>query len=612
MNDRTEQTTNNDAGVTAAPAYPEADLIVQGGPIVTVAPDADGSGPECVAVKDGLIVFAGSLQDAAEAWEGPHTRRHDLQGQALLPGFIDAHGHLGGIGLQDTIANLLAAPDGDVTDIASLRRKLTEWAETPVGMASTWIIGFGYDDAMLTEKEHPTRDDLDKVSRDRPVLAIHQSFHLGAVNSKGLELLGYSRSTADPDAGVIRRRPDSPEHPFARPFGDPNGVLEETAFTKASDEATGSLPLDALALLFSKGVAVAASFGFTTVQEGGTTLKNISALRGAALLKAFKIDVVAYAKAEEAMKALAAQPDKDPIGASQDYKRGVRVAGVKMVLDGSPQGRTAWLKKAYLERPEGTPEGYLGYPAIADDEEVLAQVSTAYAQGWQLLAHVNGDAAIGQFIDAVQDATAQAGAADRRTVAVHAQTAGEDQLDKFAELGIIPSFFSMHTFYWGDWYVDTVLGPDRAANISPAKWALDRGLVYTSHHDAPVALPDSIAILSSQVTRRTRTSGTVLGPEQRVTALEALKAITINAAHQYFEEDSKGSIEVGKLADLVVLSENPLTVDPDEIRNITVIQTFKKGQSVYSADAASGQAPEAPGADDPGEAPADFEWHGCC
>ncbi|EFC81175.1 Amidohydrolase 3 [Parafrankia sp. EUN1f] len=209
-----------------------------------------------------------------------------------------------------------------------------------------------------------------------------------------------------------------------------------------------------------------------------------------------------------------------------------------MFLDGSPQGRTAWLTRPYHTPPPGTGADYAGYPVISDDV-AERQVRAGFERGWQVLAHVNGDAAIDQFITAIRTATTALGAADRRTVAIHSQTARADQLDAFVELGIIPSFFSMHTYYWGDWYRTTVLGEERAENISPARWALDRQLPYTSHHDAPVALPNSIAILASQVTRVTRSNHT-LGAHQRVSALDAVKAITINAAHQYFERDTKG------------------------------------------------------------------------
>ena len=192
--------------------------------------------------------------------------------------------------------------------------------------------------------------------------------------------------------------------------------------------------------------AAAASFGFTTVQEGGATLANLTVLRETAAAQPFDIDVVAYTRADEATQS----PEDDPVGVSQDYTGGVRAAGVKMFLDGSPQGRTAWLTKPYTTPPDGQPPDYRGYPAIDDDDVVLEQVRKAFSKGWQVLAHVNGDASIDQFIKAVAAADHRAGPADRRVVAVHAQTAREDQIEAFKRLGIIPSFFSMHTYYWGD------------------------------------------------------------------------------------------------------------------------------------------------------------------
>ncbi|MET9617439.1 amidohydrolase [Kitasatospora indigofera] len=567
-----------DSAHGAAPG--NADVIFFGGEIVTVADEPGAAPPEAVAVKDGRIVHVGDRARAVADWQGPGTRLRDLEGRALLPGFIDAHGHLTGTGLQATIADLLPEPDGEVTDIASLQAKLREFAAGEVGGRSEWVIGFGYDDSMLAGKQHPTRQELDEVSRDRPVLAVHQSFHLGAVNSRGLELLGYGAGTPDPHGGVIRREDG------ARPYGTPNGVLEESAFNPAYGLAVTGMHEDDIARFLSTGLAAAASFGFTTVQEGAATLDTLDALRDAVKdsVAGLPIDVVVYVKADEAL----AHPER--VRASREYEGGLRAAGIKMVLDGSPQGRTAWLTQPYTTPPDGTGPQYRGYPVL-DDETALAQLGTGFAQDWQVIAHVNGDAAVDQFITAVRAVTAGAGPADRRPVAIHAQTARADQIDAFAELGIIPSFFSMHTYYWGDWYRKTVLGPERAQDISPARWALDRKMIYTSHHDAPVALPNSIAILASQVTRVTR-SGYVLGEHQRVSAQDAVKSLTINAAHQYFEQRDKGSIEVGKLADLVVLSHNPLTVPAMKIKDITVEETIKAGTTVHDRrDPAGAHAP---------------------
>lgn len=250
-----------------------------------------------------------------------------------------------------------------------------------------------------------------------------------------------------------------------------------------------------------------------------------------------------------------------------------------MSLDGSPQGKTAWLSKPYKVPPEGQEQGYKGYATLKDDE-LQALVDTAYANNWQILAHANGDAAIQQYIEAVKKANEVYGNDDRRNVVIHAQTITETQLDDLVDEKIWPSFFPMHTFYWGDWHVQSVLGKERAYFISPTATALDKGLKFTSHHDAPVAFPNSIRVLAATVTRVSR-SGEIIGPDQRVSPYVALKSLTEWAAYQHFEEDSKGTIKEGKLADFVILDKNPVKVDPMDLQGIQVMETIKEGKSIY-------------------------------
>jgi predicted amidohydrolase YtcJ len=263
------------------------------------------------------------------------------------------------------------------------------------------------------------------------------------------------------------------------------------------------------------------------------------------------------------------------------YTDHFRIGGVKLTLDGSPQGKTAWLTQPYFKPPEGREEGYAGYGVVADDEVVRVYTS-AFENHWQILTHANGDAAIDQLISGMRVAGRKVPGTDRRPVLIHGQTLREDQVDALEELGVFPSLFPMHTFYWGDWYRESVLGPARAENISPTGWLVQRGMMFTSHHDAPVALPSSIRVLSATVNRMTR-SGYVLGPQHRVEPIVALKALTSWAAYQYFEEKTKGSIEVGKLADFVILSENPLTVGPAKLGGLKVVETIKEGHSVFRA-----------------------------
>lgn len=542
-----------------------ADAIYTDGDIITMndtQPTADA-----IAIKDGKIIMVGNRDDIEEL-KGNSTRVVNLEGKTLLPGFIDAHGHVFNAGLQALAANLLAAPDGPVNDIGTLQQTLRDWAENhPTRVGKTgWIIGFGYDDAQLKEQRHPTRDDLDSVSTTMPVLAIHQSGHLAAINSKGLEVAGITAATEDPSGGVYRRRESSTE---------PDGVLEEMGFFKLVFTVLGTLGTEDNKALLKAGLDLYSRFGFTTAQEGRATVEAIEAEVATAEEAGLNMDVVAYADIQGAANAI-----MSPYF-GKTYHQHFRIGGAKLNLDGSPQGKTAWLKKPYHVPPEGQQADYRGYPAI-NDEEAIALVDKAFSNGWQLLAHCNGDAAMDQFIMAVREATRKYGKADRRSVMIHAQTVREDQLDSMKELGIIPSFFGMHTYYWGDWHRDSVLGPERAARISPAASALKRGMIYTQHHDAPVAMPNSIMILASQVNRTTR-SGKVLGPEQRVSVMDALKSITINAAYQYFEENSKGSLEPGKLADMVILDKNPLKVAPAAIKDINVIETIKEGNSIYKA-----------------------------
>ena len=538
-----------------------ADLILRGGEIITVndrQPQA-----EAVAIRNGVILAVGDDR-AVMKLKGSNTKVIDLGGKTLVPGFIDAHGHIFNAGVQSLAANLLAAPDGDVKDIASLQAKLRAWQQGNTGRKLGWIIGFGYDDSQLKEQRHPTRDDLDAVSTELPVLAVHQSAHLAVLNSKALQLAGITAASKDPPGGVIRRRPGTQE---------PSGVLEEMAFFSLM----GILPKLSEAdreFVAKAGQALYERYGFTTAQEGRSTLGINATWAALAERNGLTIDVVAYTDMADADRAMAS-PYVSPT-----YRNHFRIGGVKLNLDGSPQGKTAWLSKPYYKVPAGQKPDYLGYPTFSD-AQAFASVDKAFDNGWQILAHVSGDAAIDQYIRAVRAGEGKYGKADRRPVAIHAHTARPDQLAAFQELGIIPSFFPMHTFYWGDWHRQSVLGPERGSNISPTGWTLARGMIFTSHHDAPVAFPDSMRVLSSTVTRVARGSGEVVGPQHRVPPIVGLKAITLWAAYQHFEEKTKGSIEPGKVADFVVLSENPIRIDPAKIADIQVLETIKAGQSVY-------------------------------
>jgi predicted amidohydrolase YtcJ len=544
---------------------PPADAIYSGGPILTMNDAAPRA--EAVAIKDGKIIAVGAAADIAKH-RGPQTASIDLAGKTLLPGFIDGHGHVFMTGIQAASANLLPAPDGEGNSIAKIQEILREYAKSDASKAFNIIMGFGYDDAQLAEKRHPTRQDLDEVSKDIPVLLIHQSGHLGALNSKALELAGVTADSKDPQGGVIRREADGKT---------PSGVLEETAFMGAGMAIFPKLNAEQFAQLSVMGQEYYIKHGFTTAQEGRAIGPAHGSLVRLAEAGQMKIDVVSYLD----MIFSDEPPEMNTPWYSRTYRNGYRVGGIKLNLDGSIQGKTGYLTTPYKVPPPGAATNYRGYETLPD-KVIAAKVDKAYANGWQVLAHCNGDAAIDQYISAVRDAVAKHGKADRRSVVIHCQYVRMDQLDSIKELGLIPSFFGMHCFYWGDWHRDETLGAARAEKISPAASALKRGIIFSQHHDSPVAQPSAIRILSSVVTRRTR-SGDILGADERMSVNDALKSLTIWGAYQHFEEKEKGSLETGKVADFVVLSDDPLKCDIEDLDELTVVETIKGGKSIYKA-----------------------------
>jgi len=479
---------------------------------------------------------------------------------------VDSHGHVVMGGLQALSANLLAPPDGEVTDIPGLLKTLEAWAAANADAVSAvnLIVGFGYDQSQLAERRHPTRDELDRVSRDVPVVIVHQSGHFGVVNSAALAQVGFAAETPDPEGGIIRRGED----------GRPDGVLEENAFFAALGALMKDVGESGFKEFARAGAKLWASFGYTTAQEGRASPSVSETAKRAAAEGIFPIDVVVYPDV---------LVDRDYIAAnvSRTYKNHVRIGGAKLTIDGSPQGFTALRDRPYYDPVGNYPPGYAGY-AAATMEQVLDAVNWAFEKRIQILTHANGEGASDMLIAAIGAATERYGKADRRPVLVHGQFLREDQVDALQRLDIFPSLFPMHTFYWGDWHRDHTRGPVLAEQISPTGWVTMRGMRFGTHHDAPVAFPDSMRVLDATVTRRTR-SGDILGPAQRVDVVTALKAMTIWPAWQHFEEDDKGSIEVGKLADFVILSADPTQVDPETLDQLRVLVTIKDGTVVYEA-----------------------------
>ena len=523
-----------------------------------------GNSPEYVdalIVKDKIIQFLGSKEEAMKI-VGNNFKSIDLKGNTLLPGFIDGHAHFASFSAQAIGAQILPPPDAGAKDIPSLIEILKKW-NTPANRALTgWIFGMGFDDSVLEEKRFPTKHDLDQVSTEFPIMIVHISGHFAVVNSKALELLKINSTTKNPEGGIIRRENGT----------EPNGVLEELAAIPYMLKVLNPTSKKAADQFFEAGQEMALSYGYTTAQEG-RAMENHELLVAASQSGKLKLDVVSYVDYLFVDKFMNSKWN------SSNYHNHYRIGGVKLTLDGSPQGRTAWRTLPYLIPPDGAKKEYLGYPAIPKDSSVMAIYEKAFKNNWQIHTHANGDAAMDQMIRTMKPVVAKYGNDDRRNVLIHGQYIREDQLDSFKDLDVIASLFPLHTFYWGDWHKQ-IIGDSLGNTISPTRTALNKGLKITIHTDAPVALPNLMRMVGISVDRKSR-SGQVIGEKERLTTYEALLAITSWSAYQHFEEHQKGTLEVGKLADMIILEKNPLKVSAKEIKKIKVLETIKDGVVVY-------------------------------
>jgi hypothetical protein len=572
-----------------------ADAIYHGGTIITVNDAANTA--EAIAVKDGRILAVGSKVDVLQK-KGDATKLIDLGGKTLIPGFIDPHSHIAAYEFAWGLPVLNPPPIGDVEKIADIITKLKDYIASKKLAPGTLVIGTGYDDSLLKERRHPLRKELDQVSSEHPGLIVHTSGHLISANTAALKLVGYDKATPDPNGGVIRR--DSK--------GEPDGVCEELA---AMPFLLIIKPHSMVQQLknFDDIQAYYASLGVTTAQDGISMPNDIALLKEAARQKRLIIDVVSYPRWDIFNDVLSGQRKLDieyhpPIHACESmsgedqiavepvikdstktqvgiYQNRLKFAGIKITADGSPQGKTAFLTEPYVHALEGQKKDYRGYSTVTQ-EELDRWFDAAYQNDLQLIVHCNGDAAADMMILAARKAQSKHGRKDLRPVMIHAQMIRHDQVDAMAELGIVPSFFTAHTYYWGDWHINETVGRNRAFGMSPCAYALKKGLRFTNHTDASIVPPNHLDAMWTAVNRVSRTA-VVVGPDERISALDALKAVTINAAYQYFEEKKKGSLEIGKLADLVILDKDPLTVPPMTIKDIKVLETIKEGKTIYQS-----------------------------
>ncbi len=537
-------------------------IIYYNGTILTI--DDKSSIFEALLIEDGIIKELGSSNEILKLKDS-NTDLVDLKGKTIMPSFIDSHSHITSYAQTLRLVNLY-----NCTSFEDIFNTLKNFIDKNNLKEDEWITGFNYDHERLKEKEHPTKLLLDKLSKTNPIILSHISGHMGVINSIGLNLFNITKDSINPDGGEIIKFKDSNE---------PTGLLKENAFI----QNTFKIPVPSvsdLSDLLVKAQEDYLKFGITTCQDGFTRKEEFEILDYSSKNKKLKMDIVSFIDIKNNKKIY----DENKETYVKGYINNFRIGGYKMFLDGSPQGRTAWMLTPYkdINNPDKNSEEF-GIGTLTD-EEVSKFIEQALNDNAQILSHCNGDAAAKQLIYSFKKVLNERNESFTSTlpVMVHAQLVRESQLKDMKEIGMIPSFFTAHSYFWGDIHIKN-FGLERASKISPAKSALNRDLIFTFHQDTPVLMPDMFRTIWCSVNRITL-NGVTIGENEKISVLDAIKAVTINAAKQYFEDDKKGSLEKGKFADMIIIDKNPFEINPLDLYKIKILETIKSGEVLYKAD----------------------------
>ncbi|QWE15859.1 amidohydrolase [Polynucleobacter sp. AP-Nino-20-G2] len=540
----------------ATTAFAGSATLYYNGDIVTM----EGDSPkyvETVLVKDDKIAFVGTMKDALVE-VGSNATLYDLKGHTLLPGFIDTWGHFALIA-QDTFGVNLAYFSKNPP---KTKLQLLEKLKNETRPFNGWIVGTGYAEAVLSDGAISLAE-LDQTFPDTPVLIENISTLTGMVNSAGLKKLGITTSTKAV-SGFIPVNPKT---------GQLTGELIGMPYLTAVAKAVGKYSQDLTFESYRKAEKLYVANGFTTAQSYEATLMDMRNMRLAVDRGVISIDLIALPTFDVVDQLLNNNPNYQ-FGIYSKGNRGFKVAGIQVPTDGAPQLRLAYFSKPYLDTTGFAKDwrGFAYYPQSLIDQ----YAKLAYEKNIQYFGYSNGDAGIDMTLLAIDKAMKETGVTeDRRTVIAHSFFARDDQLDDYKKKNIMAVMMPNGAWLYGDVY-DKTLGAERANNLSPFNSANAKGVVTALHNDTPSSGPNVLFSVWSAVNRQTF-SGKTLGPEQRVDPYLALKGFTSNAAYLYKEEGSKGTISVGKLADLVELDQNPLKADPKNIKDIGVVQTIKAG-----------------------------------
>lgn len=527
-------------------------VIYTNGTILTM--NEDTPKVEAVMEENGMILKCGTREEVF-ACKKQDTQVVDLQGKTMMPGFIDGHSHFSGLATSLSQCDL-----SEAKDFGEIICKMKEFIAKNQITKGQWVIGTNYDHNFLKERKHPDKKVLDEISVEHPLVVVHASSHMGAANSMGLAVQGLTKDTQDPQGGHYGRVAGSSEL---------NGYMEENAFVQFRNHMP--MPdLDSIMKNFKQAQEIYASYGITTVQEGMVTEPLFRILQYAEKNHVLYLDLAGYLDLEHCKELLSAHQEY-----AGQYTGHFKIGGYKIFLDGSPQGRTAWMKEPY----ENAQDGYCGYP-IHSDEKLYEMVLEALKAHQQLLAHCNGDAAAEQYIRVFEKVQKEHPEySTNRPVMIHAQLVQKEQLERMKKLSMMPSFFLAHVYYWGDIHLEN-FGKKRAEKISPAGTAKALGLPFTFHQDSPVLMPDVFRTIWCGTKRMTK-AGVLLAEDEKISVYDGLKAMTVYAAYQYGEEETKGTIQEGKTADFIILDRNPLEIPEEEVKDVKVLETIKEGKQIY-------------------------------
>jgi predicted amidohydrolase YtcJ len=486
---------------------------------------------------------------------GRSTRVVDLGGRTVVPGFVESHCHFLTTGLTLRQVDARTPPNGTIADLIARVREFAR--AVPAG---DWILGWGYDDTLIGDARALSRHDLDAAAPDHPVYIRHVSGHLSYTNGAALARAGLGRGAMAPDGG----------HIVLDAHGDPTGELHERPAQALVGRLVPPFDMPALRQALRDALPMFARVGVTSFHDALVGMAS-----GLADFHAYQAGV-----AEGDLSLRATLFPAYTLAGQFMFHSGfgderLRLGPLKHIADGSIQGHTAALCDPYFDQP-----ALLGLKVLSD-KELVERFRDAHALGFQLATHGNGDAAIEAILDAYETVLAEQPKADHRFRVEHCQMATESQLDRMQRLGVLASFFAVHTYYWGDRHERLFLGPGRAHRIDPLSSALGREIHFALHSDCPVTPVAPLMSVWSAVNRITR-EGRVIGPQQRIAVADALRAFTLDAAYLAFEDGMKGSLAPGKLADFCVLERDPLGVDPETIRDIAVSRTVVGGETIWA------------------------------